>query len=446
MDNNKKATLLTKFLKVFLISVVIFSLIAGVATGGYVLLNRGKDKADNPKKTDTDTGEKDDLGSTEEVDKEKQISTFAVFGVDKDGWRTDVTMVMTFNHITKGINIVSIPRDTLVELPTEIHNELLEGRKDTPKKLKINGIPAYAPKDKRNEYSVRMLEYLFDIKVDYYFNLNIKAFKKIVDIIGPIEFEIPFDMYYPDPAQDLYINLKKGVHQLNGAQAEQLIRYRKGYANGDIGRINMQHEFMKAFVNEVLTEKNKLNILTIGSTIISNTTTNFDDLLNYYEYIDDINLDNLELYTLPTDRQGGSEYYYYDKEASKELFEKITQVNDTNDNEDNTKEGKDAETKPEEPKIISSKGLRIEVLNSSKLTGLAGRTKEKLVGDGFTISKIGNYNTEVLQKTKIIIPNEGMGEDLSEYFKDAVIELNAEALSEGVDIRIIIGTNDRDDN
>ncbi|WP_273322339.1 LCP family protein [Vallitalea guaymasensis] len=446
MDNNKKVSLLTKFLKVFLISVVIFSLIAGVATGGYVLLNRGKDKTDNPKKTETGTGKEDDPGSTEEVDKEKQISTFAVFGVDKDGWRTDVTMVMTFNHITKGINIVSIPRDTLVELPTEIHNELLEGRKDTPKKLKINGIPAYAPKNERNEYSVKMIEYLFDIKIDYYFNLNIKAFKKIVDIIGPIEFEIPFDMYYPDPAQDLYINLKKGVHQLNGAQAEQLIRYRKGYANGDIGRINMQHEFMKAFVNEVLTEKNKLNILTIGSTIISNTTTNFDDLLNYYEYIDDINLDNIELYTLPTDRQGGSEYYYYDKEASKELFKKITQVSDTNDNEDNTKEGTDAETKPEEPKIISSKGLKIEVLNSSKLTGLAGRTKEKLVGEGFTISKIGNYNTEVLQKTKIIIPNEGMGEDLSKYFKDAVIELNAEALPEGVDIRIIIGTNDRDDN
>jgi LCP family protein required for cell wall assembly len=421
-------------------------LISGVATGGYVLLNRGKDKEDNPRETEIHTDKKDALGSTEVTDNGKQISTFAVFGVDKDGWRTDVTMVITFNHITKGINIVSIPRDTLVELPTEIHNELLVGRKDTPKKLKINGVPAYAPKDKRNEYSVRVIEDIFDIKIDYYFNMNIKAFKRIVDIIGPIEFEIPFDMYYPDPAQKLYINLKKGVNQLYGAQAEQLIRYRKGYANGDIGRINMQHEFMKAFVNEVLTEKNKLNILTIGSTIISNTTTNFDDILNYYEYIDDINLDNIELYTLPTDRQSGSEYYYYDKEASKELFKKITQVGDTNDNEDNTKEGTDAETKPEEPKRISSKGLKIEVLNSAKLNGLASRTKEKLVSDGFTISKIGNYNAEILEKTKIIIPNEGMGEDLSEYFKNAVIELNAEALPEGVDIRIIIGTNDRDDN
>jgi LCP family protein required for cell wall assembly len=447
LDNNKKVSLLTKFLKVFLISVVIFSLIAGVATGGYVLLNKGKNKpATGPKKTETNTVSKDNENNTEEVEKEKQISTFAVFGVDKDGWRTDVTMVTTFNHITKQINIVSIPRDTLVELPTDIHNELLEGRKDTPKKLKINGIPAYAPKDKRNEYSVRMLEYLFDIKIDYYFNMNIKAFRKIVDIISPIEFEVPFNMYYQDPEQNLTINLKKGVNQLYGAQAEQLIRYRNGYANGDIGRIETQHEFMKAFINKVLTEENKLNILSIGSTIITNTDTDFDDLLNYHQYINEIDSDKFNLYTLPTDKKGGSNYYYYDKEASKELFRKISQVNDINDNENIEKEGNDPMVEPEEPEAISSKGLKIEILNGSRLNGLAGRTKTKLQSEGFTISKIGNYNAEVLKKTKIIIPNEGMGEDLSEYFKDAVIELSPETLPEGVDIRIIIGTDDKDDN
>ncbi|GMQ60204.1 LCP family protein [Vallitalea sediminicola] len=441
---NNKVSLLSKFLKVFLISVVIFSLIAGVATGGYILLNKGKTNPGDQKNPIADPGDPKNPDSSTEADNEKQLTTFAVFGVDKDGWRTDVTMVMTFNHITKQINIVSIPRDTLVELPTKIHNELLVGRKDTPKKLKINGVPAYSPKDKRNEYSVRVIEDMFDIKIDYYFNMNIKTFRKIVDIIGPIKFNIPRDMKYLDPEQDLYINLKKGEQELNGAQAEQLIRYRKGYANGDIGRIDMQHDFMKAFMNQVLTEKNKFNIITIGSAIISDATTNFKNLLDYVEYIDDITPDNLKLYTLPSKKQGG-EYYYYDEEASKELFKEISQVDVAEDNENNTKEGTDSEeSKPEEPKAISSNGLKIEVLNGSQINGLAGRTKKKLEGLGFTVSKIGNYDTEVLQKTKIIIPNEGMGEDLSEHFKDAVIELNDKALPDGVDIRIIIGTNDKD--
>ncbi|GKX30437.1 transcriptional regulator [Vallitalea longa] len=451
MNNNTKVSLLTKFLKVFLISVVIFSLIAGIATGGYILLNKDKHKSQDPTKTPSaSTG--DESGSTKDTEKEKNLTTFAVFGVDKDGYRTDVTMVMTFNHITKQINIVSIPRDTYVELPTNIYNELHAKRKDTPKKLKINEVPAYAPRDERNQYSIRMLEYMFDIKVDYYFNMNLKIFKDIVDIIGPIKFNVPRDMVYSAPDQNFSINLKKGEQELYGAQAEQLIRYRKGnapgvgYANGDIGRIDVQHEFMKAFVNQLLTEENKYKIMTIGSTVITKTSTNFDALLEYYQYINDINVDNIEFRTLPQDpNKPNGNFYYCDQEASKKLFEEISQVNDTNDNENNT-DGKDSSPEPEDSKIISSIGLNIEILNGSKQGGLAKRTKERLEKDGFTVSNIGNYDPGILEKTKIIIPNEGMGEDLSQYFKDPAIELSEKSLPEGVDIRIIIGTNDKDNN
>lgn len=444
--NNMKASLLTKFLKVFLISVVIFSLIAGVATGGYILLNKDKNKTQNPT-TKTPTDPTQDT-SDESITEEKNITNFAVFGVDKDGYRTDVNMVVSFNHITKQISIVSIPRDTYIELPNDIYNELIADRKDTPKKLKINAIPAYAPKKERNEYSVKMLEYLFDIEIDYYFNMTLTTFKDIVDIIGPIKFYVPRNMKYSAPDQNFTINLKKGEQELYGVEAEQLIRYRKGntsgvgYPDGDIGRINVQHDFMKAFVKQLLTEENKYKIMTIGSTIITKTSTNFDSLLEYYQYIDEVNTDNIKFYTLPQDpNKASGSNYYYDKEASKELFKEIIQVKNTNDNENDTD---DLNSEPEESNSISSIGLKIEILNSSKQPGLAKRTKEKLKKDGFTVSNIGNYNTKILEKTKIIIPNEGMGEDLSQYFKEPVIELSDIALPDGVDIRIIIGTKDKD--
>ncbi|MCT4542477.1 MAG: LCP family protein [Vallitalea sp.] len=455
MNNNKKVSLLTKFLQVFLISVVIFSLIIGIATGGYFLLNKGKEKditevekspitdENNKKPQDTDP---------ENTKKEKQLTTFAIFGVDKDGYRTDVTMVMTFNHITKDINIVSIPRDTKIELPTSIYNELKVNRKDTPKTLKINGVPAYSPKEKRNEYSVRVIEHFFDVHIDYYVNINLKTFRKVIDIFGPIEFDVPFPMYYPDPDQGLVINLKKGKQKINGARAEQLIRYRKGvkpntgYPNGDIGRINMQHEFMKACMEELLTERNKLRILSIGTTILTNVQTNFDKMLEYSQFIDDISLDKFYMHNLPGTPKG--EYFYFDSKESIELFAKISQTQKNNDitntdiNQSNNEP--DEKPEPEKPEPISSKGMKIQILNSTKLGGFASRTQKKLINDGFNVVKIGDYRTEVYKKTKIIIPNEGMGEDLSHYFKDATIELKPDDLPEGIDIRIILGTDDKD--
>lgn len=457
---NNKGTLLTKFLQVFLISVVIFSLIVGVATGAYVFLNKDK-LAKKDIKTDNSTNSSETVNNNEEnttqVEQEKHFSTFAIFGVDKEGYRTDVIMVLTFNHITKQMDIVSIPRDTQIKLSSTIYNELKKRRSDTPQILKINEVPAYADKKQRNAYSVRVLEGLFDIDIDYYINMNIDNFKKIVDLISPIVVDVPEDMYYPDPEQGLIIDLKKGKQELYGPQAEQLIRYRKGYANGDIGRIKMQHEFMKAFMNELLTDKNRLNIGNIATTVIASVDTNFFDSLDYISYIHDISTDKLNLHNLPgTTKNGHTGYFYCDKNASMKLFKtffEIEEVNNSNDNnnlgKDKDQEEKDQEEKdqekepePQQPKPVSSKGLKIEVLNSTKVTGLAGRTKTKLQNNGFTVSNVGNYRKESLVKTKIIIPNEGMGEDLSKFFKDCIIELKPEELANGVDIRIIIGSDD----
>jgi LCP family protein required for cell wall assembly len=457
---NTKGSLLTKFLQVFLISVVIFSLIVGVATGAYVFLNKDKlTKKEIKSNTPTNSNEvvDDNKENTTQVEEEKHFTTFAIFGVDKEGYRTDVVMVLTFNHMTKQMDIVSIPRDTQVKLSPTIYNELKKRRSDTPKVLKINEVPAYADKKQRNAYSVSVLEDLFDIDIDYYVNMNIDNFRKIVDIIAPIIVDVPEDMYYPDPEQNLIIDLKKGKQELYGPQAEQLIRYRKGYANGDIGRIKMQHEFMKAFMNELLTDKNKLNIFNIATTVIASVDTNFFDSLDYINYISDISTDKLNLHNLPgTTKDGHTGFFYCDKNASIKLFKSFYEVEEVEDNDNNTEQAvgnqqdnqsrqvdePETEPEPEQPQPVSSKGLKIEVLNSTKVTGLAGRTKIKLQNNGFTISNVGNYRKESLVKTKIIIPNEGMGEDLSKFFKDSIIELKPEELTNGIDIRIIIGLND----
>jgi anionic cell wall polymer biosynthesis LytR-Cps2A-Psr (LCP) family protein len=70
-----------------------------------------------------------------------------------------------------------------------------------------------------------------------------------------VEFDVPQNMKYSDPTQDLYINLKKGTQKLNGKEAIQLVRYRS-YNEGDIKRIEVQQAFLTAVFKQMISIKN----------------------------------------------------------------------------------------------------------------------------------------------------------------------------------------------
>ena len=89
---------------------------------------------------------------------------------------------------------------------------------------------------------------------------------------------------------------------------------------------------------------------------------------------------------------------------------------------------------------ISSVGHSIEVLNSTDVAGVAAGWQEKLNGAGFTVTQIGNYEEQTLTNTKIIVSQDGMGQDLVGQFKNATVEVGT--ISSGVEIQIIIGTED----
>jgi len=74
----------------------------------------------------------------------------------------------------------------------------------------------------------------------------------MVDAIGGVWFDVPQDMYYVDYVQDLYIDIKAGYQLLNGYDALRLCRFRDGYAGGDIQRIEVQHDFLRAMASQIL--------------------------------------------------------------------------------------------------------------------------------------------------------------------------------------------------
>ena len=151
---------------------------------------------------------------------EENKTNFAVFGVDKDGVRTDVIFVVSFDKSLKTVSVVSVPRDTRVQMTDEILKGLKERNRNIPVLngvkgvCKLNEVHAYAGDGFRNQYSVMQLEDLLGIKIDYFAKINTEGFRDIVDAVGGVDIDVKERLYYNDPVQELYIDLQTGITAL----------------------------------------------------------------------------------------------------------------------------------------------------------------------------------------------------------------------------------------
>lgn len=240
----------------------------------------------------------------EAVIRNKNSYNVMVVGKDRVGANTDVIMIVNFDSLTQKVNILQIPRDTYVDDPIN---------KNSSKR--INAIYAFAyMKNIRTstaqEASHESLKYLesclestFGITIDNYFMLDLNGFVKIIDSIGGVEVDVPFNMYYKDEEQNLFIDLKKGKQTLDGNQSEQFVRFRNTYVYGDLGRVSAQKIFLAALVDKLLSPQwfSVESLTDIATNVIKYTTTGMtlSDLVGYIKKIDfgKLSSDSITFYT-----------------------------------------------------------------------------------------------------------------------------------------------------
>lgn len=393
------------------------------------------------KETEKENQEEESVSSKPEENK----TNFAVFGVDKDGVRTDVIFIVSFDKSLKTLAVVSVPRDTRVQMTDEILKGLKERNRNIPYLngvegvCKLNEVHAYAGDGYRNEYSVLQLEDLLGIKIDYFAKINTEGFRDVVDAIGGVDMEIKDRLYYNDPVQDLYIDLKPGFQHLDGDKAEQLVRFRSGYAQKDLKRIQVQQDFLKELFKKVKDSnvliKNLPNLITTCFKYVE-TDFNLLDAVEYAKYIKDISFENISMETIPG--EGGS-YFDIDEEGTKEVVSRVFYSNSPL-KKDESLEASDNENENDE--ASEQKNFILEVANGSNKNGLAKETADLLEKEGFEISLISTFSGEKTEKTRIIVNEDGIGTDLLKYFKSAEIEVNPKLISNGSDIKIILGMNE----
>ena len=234
--------------------------------------------------------------------------TFLVFGIDGQV-NTDVIMVVTFDAENYTLNIVNIPRDTLtnVEWNVKKANQIVYNMRRIHK----------GEDDADNNAMQGAKEVFADIlgyKVDYWITIDMKGFVALINAIGGIDFNVPVNMDYDDPAQNLHIHFKKGMkYGLTGQEALEVVRFRSGYASKDIGRIGTQQLLLKAAAEQLLAKRDSLNIVTLADTFFKYVKT--DLALNHVVWLGKelfkLDAENVQFVMMPgnnMDSVNGSSY------------------------------------------------------------------------------------------------------------------------------------------
>ena len=205
------------FFKVMLSIVMVFVVLAGGACFAY-----HKVTGEWPFGGDTIAKDADETSMLDALLGRNMKLNVAVFGVDADGTRTDVAFVVHYDSSQESLSLLSIPRDTRVDVCTDVE-QLLGKRYGV---MKFNAVHAIGGKEYGPQAAVLQLEDMLGIKIDHYVKVDFNALVEIVDAVGGVEVDVPRDMKWDmSDTGDIKIDLKKGLQTLDGNKALQLVRF-----------------------------------------------------------------------------------------------------------------------------------------------------------------------------------------------------------------------------
>ena len=241
------------------------------------------------------------------ADRKEQFYTFLIIGLDK-GINTDTIMLASYDGILKEANIISVPRDSMVNV-----------------KRKIKKINAAYPAGTLNGGGLegginqlkREIKTIIGFVPDFYACVDLDAFVKIIDAVGGVNINVRSDMNYDDPTQNLHINIKKGEQPMDGEKALKFARYRKGNdprtTITDYQRMENQQALVKALFNKLLKPANILKIPEFIKIFNEHVYSDIkpENMLWFAEQLNKIKgTEALSTYTMPTKGTSGLPMYY----------------------------------------------------------------------------------------------------------------------------------------
>lgn len=253
-------------------------------------------------------------------DRKDQFYTFLILGLDK-GTNTDTIMVASYDGVNKEGNVISIPRDSLVNVKRKVKKI----NAAYPAGILTGGVGIEGGINQLK----REIKTIIGFVPDFYVGIDLDGFEKIVDAVGGIEIDVPIYMQYDDPTQNLHTDIKKGNQVLNGENALKFARYRKGNNSkntiSDYQRMENQQTVIKAILSKLLKPSNILKIPEFIQIFNDNIYSDIkaENMLWFANQLNNIRgTEALSTHTMPTTGTSGLPMYYeyLDQEGILELI------------------------------------------------------------------------------------------------------------------------------
>ncbi len=410
--------------KLKITAVVVVAILATLFMAFHIYL----DKDDQEKKSEF---ERYWLNAVEE----KERINVLVMGVDVvegkvtvEQARTDTMMVLSIDPKTKTGFMLSVPRDSRVFI------------EEKNRKTKINNAHVFGGV----ELAVSTVKKVLNIPIHHYIRVNYDALMKTVDDVGGVQINVPQDMDWDDNAGNLHIHLKAGVQTLNGQQAMEFMRFRHGYANMDLGRIEAQQNFLDALIHKLMSPQSIARIPKYLETMYQYVDTDMSkkEIISIAATAIKINPDLIEKKTVEGQAKtiNGTSYFIIDEEQQKKLMEYLLtgEYQELVAKQKKIEEEEAVQTKSEEKPLY-----RIYVYNGCGTSGIARRVSDLLKIEDLPISHSGNAGNFDYEKTSIYYKdNKKLAERIAEILEVGEIKEGTRAVDyREPDVVIIIGSD-----
>ena len=291
--------------------------------------------------------------------------------------RSDVMLLARIDPEAGGVDLLSIPRDTQVNIPGEGVSKINHAN--------LAGGPELV--------AATIQSNLGPVPIDRYVRVSTGALRELVDLLGGVDVNVPQRMVYQDVTQGLNIDLESGWQTLDGSQAEQFARFR-GDASGDIGRVQRQQMLIRA-LRDRLTHPTVIPRLPQVTRIMMryvDTNLTIEEILALSNVAMEIEPSNLQMVMLPGRFSAPEEYiasyWILDAVATQQVMNNFFDLEGV------------ALLSNRENQVITS--LPIAVQNASGEPRVAREVADYLRSEGFrNVYVIGDWSSE-LQRTQVV--------------------------------------------
>ena len=415
----KKPSFIKRFFSFLLRVCVVLALMAVIAVGSFegvtYYLTGSFTSVKKAVKEETDQQEVQE-DTTDIVKNNKNMENTLVFVHDKNT-NKDYTSLNMYDKKTKAFDVLLMPCDAQVSVSESLVKELRETISDISSTVSMSDVArAFG-----------------GVKISGYNVMSSNDFKKLLNAGNTVTYHLDHAVSYRD-ADNVLQSIEAGDVELDGDTAYALMTYMDGTDDEETRRLERANDYLTKYMEEIFTKNNNSTFAKKYDSLVK--VENTDDLTSTEDILKGLTEDGFTLRIM----QGSETKGVFSLDSQKV---KLQVAALTKKAESYTKNGssKASSSTASSSSTESSKKYSIEVYNAAYVSGLAKEWETYLEGEGYTISLIDSYQEEgPISQTRINVTEEGMGEDLLNYFPDAEINV-VDSISTGGDIQIYVGTD-----